>query len=721
MPHPLAPPPPLFRRVVERVCCFSIRSLGDLVPPGVDAVPDAYRNMAIAVCSKHPIAQEMWDGQDPQNMETEMMLEGNRKKYRVSVDNYVRAHRQLVLDYMRGRIAKDQEGSGQVHDGLIRPERVQVAREVFLPTTSERAELIPHRQDVDGRVDRGEASTVRAGDVLILGCARAQVLRVHRYDGFEAMLRDLGFQRAVPNAGSLSRALAMYHGFKNYEREAAFHGVVAFELGHEVGSASGRELEPKLRLAPRQKKAVDNAAEIIDKAIHYLKGNYVEGDRDALEDEAWKYNKIQVVDGPPGTGKSFVQRHLVKHALRKGGSVLYVFLTANHASRARETFGDAVDIDTFHAALGDGSDPHAGDLLSSYALVMVDECFLLDERLFLHLRDLQNKAKRVPCVVLAGDKHQMGSPGGMPCFMCPQWKVCTSRTALEYDSNYTQRSSDKDFIKLLNRLRLEKPKMRGGDYSVAQIVAGHKAWKGDKPTAKAVRALYKRLEKAGKTTTVLAVSREAVQKFNELAVAAFFSDEHYLGFVDGDVESNPDNYNQKTRKLLPEKYLRPMKLRLYRGMRVTITKNVNKEIGYNNGMQCIVEDYDPASGGVRLIPNCGGRITSYMWTDKDLGDISYHPLRPGYCSTIIKFQGAELEHVTVWLDKPGIGAAAYTALSRVKCMTDYLIGGNVNPNHFTPASLAWQRRYGPRAQGKGLNWRGTRRRGVLRLRATAKL
>lgn len=36
-------------------------------------------------------------------------------------------------------------------------------------------------------------------------------------------------QRTVPNAGSLSRALTMYHGLRNDEREDAVHGVIAFE------------------------------------------------------------------------------------------------------------------------------------------------------------------------------------------------------------------------------------------------------------------------------------------------------------------------------------------------------------------------------------------------------------------------------------------------------------------------------------------------------------
>eukprot|EP00973_Karenia_brevis_P049547 6875151-Karenia_brevis.AAC.1 len=75
-------------------------------------------------------------------------------------------------------------------------------------------------------------------------------------------------------------------------------------------------------------------------------------------------------------------------------------------------------------------------------------------------------------------------------------------------------------------------------------------------------------------------------------------------------------------------------------------------------------------------------------------------MRPGYCSTIIKFQGAELEHVTLFLDTPGVPGAAYTAISRVSSSKDYLIGGTVNRLHFTPAHMALQRRTGPRAYGR---------------------
>ena len=76
----------------------------------------------------------------------------------------------------------------------------------------------------------------------------------------------------------------------------------------------------------------------------------------------------------------------------------------------------------------------------------------------------------------------------------------------------------------------------------------------------------------------------------------------------------------------------------------------------------------------------------WPWTDTDLGNHTYYPIRAGYCSTILKFQGSELVHVTVFLDKPGVPGAAYTAMSRVSYEADVLLGGILTPEHFTPVS-----------------------------------
>ena len=81
------------------------------------------------------------------------------------------------------------------------------------------------------------------------------------------------------------------------------------------------------------------------------------------------------------------------------------------------------------------------------------------------------------------------------------------------------------------------------------------------------------------------------------------------------------------------------------------------------------------------------RLAVYPITDwvEGCGYVTAYPVRPGYASTVHKLQGAELEHITVWLDIPFMRAAGYVALSRVQRDTDYLLGGIVSRRHFVPA------------------------------------
>ena len=100
-----------------------------------------------------------------------------------------------------------------------------------------------------------------------------------------------------------------------------------------------------------------------------------------------------------------------------------------------------------------------------------------------------------------------------------------------------------------------------------------------------------------------------------------------------------------------------------------------------------VEHYCSTSGGVRVRTQTNERLMVYPWTNPHRpGSRAYYPIRPGYASTIMKFQGAGLEHVTVWLDVPGVKGAAYTALYRVSTAKDYLLGGQLRDWRFTPAS-----------------------------------
>ena len=123
-----------------------------------------------------------------------------------------------------------------------------------------------------------------------------------------------------------------------------------------------------------------------------------------------------------------------------------------------------------------------------------------------------------------------------------------------------------------------------------------------------------------------------------------------------------------------------------KGLRLHLTKNCDKAGDFVNGMECEVKAWDEGSRCLHVKTVTGKDIAVFQYTDPqpEAQNASYFPIRLGYASTVYKMQGAELPHVTIFLDRPGQRAAAYVAMSRVKRDTDYLFGGHYTKKHFVP-------------------------------------
>ena len=183
--------------------------------------------------------------------------------------------------------------------------------------------------------------------------------------------------------------------------------------------------------------------------------------------------------------------------------------------------------------------------------------------------------------------------------------------------------------------------------------------------------------------TFLAITREAVQYLNTLAIEAKFPRREPLVTIGCDLESNPANYENK--RLLPVRRLQPLQLQIHVGMQVYMTRNIMKDCDYVNGMRCTIESYDANCRALRVITATGRRVAIVSLPDDRYENKYYFPVRAGYASTILRFQGAELPFVIVWLDVESVPAAAYTAMSRVKFKKNCLVGGTLTANHFAPA------------------------------------
>ena len=178
------------------------------------------------------------------------------------------------------------------------------------------------------------------------------------------------------------------------------------------------------------------------------------------------------------------------------------------------------------------------------------------------------------------------------------------------------------------------------------------------------------------------------QKLNWFAVQALFAGKALLGELPGDPEHNPDNFGPG--RQMWSAY--PQQLRVYYpGMRLSITKNEDKEHSFVNGMGCVARRLRPS--GLEVWADTGDVILIHPITkDYELSDgssyrLTHFSLRPGYCVNLHKIQGATLEHMTLWLDAPNVPAAAYVALSRVQRDKDWRFIGSLLRQHFRPAPL----------------------------------
>lgn len=231
--------------------------------------------------------------------------------------------------------------------------------------------------------------------------------------------------------------------------------------------------------------------------------------------------------------------------------------------------------------------------------------------------------------------------------------------------------------KTLEILRTCKPSMQ----QLRTITAGHKApslgragyTMNEKPSLDDVGHILAETP----NTMFLTVSRHAAARLNRLAVEVLFEGRHPLAVVPADPESNVHNYWRG--EMVDEV---PDEVPIYLGARVILTKNLNKAVGFVNGMGATVIGID-AKCNIIVKTDQGVRVAVHPWSSENR--VVHFPLRLGYASTLHKVQGATLPHITVWLDVANMPAAAYVALSRVEYDINWRFVGNPGIHHFTPA------------------------------------
>ena len=392
-------------------------------------------------------------------------------------------------------------------------------------------------------------------------------------------------------------------------------------------------------------------------------------------------DRMIFANGPPGTGKTFVVHELIRYWQARDARVLFVLPTGQLASEMRAAHPQ-VDVDTYHGGLWLHKElSETLGIMTQYDLIVLDEVSMLTDAQFERVVAMWQAADKLPCVLLLGDFWQLPivDRNAARCEESSLW-----RKNVKVVSFYEQvRCKDETLQRKLSGLRTAVPSKR----QLKRILRGHRAWTTAQPTAWDVLELLRRCPE----TTIVTCTKKASAYVNELATQVLFEDRHKrpLATLPLDYTCNSDNYVAGDQTKLKEGDPEPLHTEVYEGQRVFLTRNLDKENGYVNGMPAVIDSYDPRSQCLVVKTKLGTTLALYRVTEEVEGRgncrVASFPVRVGYATTIQKIQGATLPHITVWLDRPGCKAAAYVAMSRVEHDGDYLIAGKVGVKHFVPA------------------------------------
>eukprot|EP00971_Amphidinium_carterae_P067879 1343736-Amphidinium_carterae.2 len=191
---------------------------------------------------------------------------------------------------------------------------------------------------------------------------------------------------------------------------------------------------------------------------------------------------------------------------------------------------------------------------------------------------LWDNVYRVPALVFIGDFHQL-----------PSMHNTSARDSSRWDDVYkvelheVWRCQDPTLMEKLRLLRLDKPT----EIQVKDICRGHKEWSDkDEPDDWDIVELFRKHP----TTTVATCTRRGAPIINEMSIRTKLehTKQKLLDTIPSDWEVNVKNFG-KDGKVIEGLAPKPQPLSLYAGMRVQMTKNVNKKADFVNGMGGTVE------------------------------------------------------------------------------------------------------------------------------------
>ena len=281
--------------------------------------------------------------------------------------------------------------------------------------------------------------------------------------------------------------------------------------------------------------------------------------------------------GPAGSGKSTAVQVAIRRASQAGAHVGIACPTGVLASSYREQFGD-LDVDTLHGMFLLHLPPNqAYDTMSSFDFIVIDEVGQLSQETFERLMWLWDNAERRPALVFVGDFHQLRGMDATRATDSARWRQVVQRHL-----RTMRRCQCQELKWKLELLRTAKPSKE----QLHRMLRGHRAMPdrgpgySPEPTNLDMEAMLRQTP----DTTFVTITRRAAAVLNNLALGVLFAGAVPLGTVAADPESNLENYDQHGRLIA----MAPQELPIFLGARVLLTRNLDKQRDFVNGMAATI-------------------------------------------------------------------------------------------------------------------------------------
>jgi hypothetical protein len=403
------------------------------------------------------------------------------------------------------------------------------------------------------------------------------------------------------------------------------------------------------------------------------------------------HSRMLLITGKPGAGKTEAVIGCAVEAAEKGERVLIACPIGALVDTYRQKLppNDNIVIETVHAShrITRKADQQyiPPGRLRNFDLIIYDEISQLEDVVWQQVRTAIVELNPHPFICFVGDFKQLQPVHGEPELQQTLEDMVQAGTLrhIELQQHELARSNDPNLLDFLSEIRERQPsKDCLGDFFGSRRFAPDKNCKKDPDVLEAVLASKAVEANSGKAFTFLTVTNKGAMKINHTRCLLDFAGREEV--VNSELYAAPcdPEYGGKV-VAIP-------------GMRIRLTRNIDKERGFVNGALAEVEHVL----GAVYIRNAEGH-----WTNRGHAFIAktptgvrllVHPVRYdgatfmpyiyGYAMTMRRAQGSTLEKVGLWFEHsyPPDRGYAYVGSSRVRSHQDLFLMGKLRRTDWLP-------------------------------------